>query len=222
MDYNKVIYNNYAKSSYPLELVKHIKQKYFIYRNTLVLDLGCGKEIYTRAFETFGFSCKGIDRGWENKIHNLPGDFERDKLPFSDRKFDYIFCKSVIEHVRNTEHLLAEAYRVLKKNGKILILTPSWENNYKWFYDDPTHIKPFCRKGLQDALKMADFKNIEVEYFYHLPFIWKKHSFLGRFLATVIRKILPDKWRWRDCEQKHHNVLIRFSKEVQLLAIGQK
>ena len=213
--YLDVAYGDYKNTDYPIYLVYHLLRKYYNYFTLDIyslLDVGCGKKEYTEAFKYFCLDAWGIDR-------DVDFDFEKDKFKMPDNKFDGIFCKSVIEHIKNTDFFLSEILRVMKDGAKAVILTPAWEYNYKWFYDDPTHIKPFCRKGLQDAMRLAGFRNVSVKYFYHLPFTW--HYDIMKIIPKMIR-LLPDNWRWKNKEETVHNILIRFSKEVQLLAVGVK
>ncbi len=217
MKYNDVIYGDYPESDYPRELASHIFDNYLFIpgeRDWSLLDVGCGNGTHMDAFKRFiriGPVC-GVDR--KDGV-----DFEKDCFPYPNNSFKFIFCKSVIEHIKNTDFFLYQCYRVLKPGGKIVFLTPSWEYNSKWFYDDYTHVHPFCRKGLQDALKINNFKNVKVDYFYHLPITWHFSEF--KLLAKLIR-LLPDSLRWKDKEETKHNVFIRFCKEVQLLAHATK
>ena len=239
--YQEVVYGNYKVSHYPRKLGwkliwDHMREAERTETNgrpkgSKILDVGAGDGTYVRCFNSYGFQAYGIEANVNFKYH-IPSnkivatlnkeilDFNKDKLPYEDNTFDYVFSKSVIEHVYNTEFFLSEIKRVLKPKGKLLILTPAWDYNYRWFYDDPTHVKPFNHKGLQDALRLADFKQVKVKYFYHLPFVWK-YTKLGTWITRIIR-LLPDEWRWWDWEQQKMNVLIRFSKEVQLLGIAEK
>jgi len=221
-NYNEVVYGNYPKSDYPDKLVDYITKNYFSEFSSSLLEIGHGNGTYTQAFKKKSFFLYGIDKDCEpadsSKHFFKKCDIEREAIPFTDNAFEYIFCKSVIEHISNTDNLLSEIYRVLKPNGTLLILTPAWEYNYKDFYNDYTHVKPFHRKGLQDALKIHNFKNVEVKYFYHLPFLWKYPE------LVIIAKFLSlfSKWKWKDKEETIHRTLIRFSQEVQLLAIAKK
>ncbi len=213
MNYLDIIYNDRKKTNYPEKLIYHIIAKESLYSlDTKILDVGCGDKTFTNEFNKMNIQCIGIDTPRIN--------FEKDTFPYPDNTFDCIFCKSVIEHISNTNHFLTEIYRTLKTKGKIIILTPAWEYNYRWFYDDPTHIKPFHRKGLQDALKINDFKHVNVEYFYHLPFTWK-YPKISKLVTNII-SLLPDNLRWKNEEETQHNILIRFSKEVQLYGVGIK
>jgi SAM-dependent methyltransferase len=209
-NYLDVVYQKRADNGYPKALVEWLHLWCYIWKGSL-LDVGCGDGTFTKTFNDAGFSAIGIDYPTV--------DFEKDDLPFEDESFEFIFCKSVIEHVRNTDHFLSELYRVLQPGGKIVIMTPSWEHVYRDFFNDYTHVRPFHRKGLQDCMKIHDFQNVKVEYFYQLPKVW-----VWDLLRPLVwlTQLLPDSWKWKDKEQNIHRTWIRFSKEVMLLGIGIK
>ena len=46
-------------------------------------------------------------------------------LPFEDESLDVLFCGEAIEHVRFPKRFLAEAYRVLRPDGQIILTTPN-------------------------------------------------------------------------------------------------
>jgi SAM-dependent methyltransferase len=51
-----------------------------------------------------------------------------EKLPFDDNEFDLLFSRSVMEHVSNPHNAFREAFRVLKKGGQWIFLTPNrWD-----------------------------------------------------------------------------------------------
>ena len=101
------------------------------------------------------------------------GNLENTSFPFDDNTFDYVFTKSVIEHVKNWEHFLSEIRRILKPNGVIIVMTPDWHSQQKNFYDDPTHLVPYSYRTLDRVLRMTNFSEINVEKIYQLPFTWE-------------------------------------------------
>jgi len=206
-DYVKQIYGGRSVSNYPEQLAKYLAREYW--KTGTLLDVGCGDKVFMDEFAKLGFECTGIDYPEVN--------FEKDKLPYKAASFDFIFCKSVIEHLANTNHFLKEIHRVLRPNGVAIILTPAWEYNFTDFYNDYTHIHPFEKKGLNDALVINQFKIKYIEYFYQLPFIWKRPWLT--FVAKTIDILFGDSWKWKDKDQTQHRKLIRFSKEVMLLAV---
>jgi len=98
-------------------------------------------------------------------------------------------------------------------------MTPDWRSQFKIFYNDYTHVRPFTRKGLQNALIIHGFSNVVCKYFYQLPLLWK-YPFLNTFRFFIA--ILPDSFKWKDKNQTKHIKLIRFSKERMLLSVGTK
>lgn len=45
-------------------------------------------------------------------------------LPFNDNQIDFILCLDLIEHIEEVDVLLNEMYRVLKKDGILILTTP--------------------------------------------------------------------------------------------------
>lgn len=76
---------------------------------------------------------------------------------FKDNEFDCIICSEVLEHVKNPKKAINEMYRVLKKNG-ILILTTRFIFP---LHDTPNDYYRFTKYGLIFLLK--DFKILELK-----------------------------------------------------------
>ena len=143
-------------------------------------------------------------------------DIENSNLPFEDNSFDYVFSKSVIEHLYHPEKLFSEIYRVLKPGGTVITMCPAWEYNYKIFYEDFTHRTPFMRISLEDFLLISDFKEVRVDYFIQLPSTWTGSlRSVSRLLVILTRLFAPNflkpNFKW-----------IRFSKEVMLFSTAKK
>jgi SAM-dependent methyltransferase len=213
-------------TDYPFQLCQLLLLKYFKKTGKL-LEMGCGRGDHLKVFSELGFDVAGVDispsapeysDGYDVKVANL----EADPLPFPKESFDFVFSKSVIEHMREPAQLMAKAFDVLRPGGIAVMMTPSWEHT-SWgpFYIDHTHVTPFTAPALEDALKIVGFGNIEVEHFYQLPFLWKC-SFLKPFVRAFAAVPIPyrpyKKAPWPDGLNK----FIRFSKEVMLLAAAQK
>jgi len=232
-NYLETIYftEEYGKDKYPQKLCNYIYEKYFenyISKNNIktpkLLDVGSGKGNHLVGFSRLGMEVCGIDERDEclkilKDFDIQECDIEREKFPFKDNFFDFVFSKSVLEHVENTDNFLKESLRVLKPGGIAIMLTPDWKSQINFFWDDYTHVKAFTRKSLQNAMKINGFSKVECSYFLQLPFIWK-HPFLT--FVTKMISLLPDSLKWKDKEESQPRKLIRFSKEKMLLAIGIK
>lgn len=213
-------------TAYPYLLAKWLHDN--VYRRIgRLLDIGCGRGENLAACAQLGFEPVGIDvssraqemsSGFRVEI----ADLEHEPLPVLPGTFDFVFSKSVIEHMREPSRLLTAAYEALKPGGIAVIMTPSWAHTY-WgpFYIDNTHVTPFTAPSLADALTLAGFESIKVSHFYQLPFLWRC-PFLKPIVWIVAALPLPyrpyQSAPWPDSLNK----VIRFSKEVMLLAVGQK
>jgi len=64
----------------------------------------------------------------EHKKKNLEfqqiQNIEYSKMDFKDNSFDVVISFQVIEHISDSMAYINELYRVLKRNGKIIIVTP--------------------------------------------------------------------------------------------------
>ena len=138
-----------------------------INKNKKFLDIGCGDGSLVKYLNSNGIDATGCD------IKDL--NFEKDIFPYKDSSFDYILLYSVIEHINNTDHLILEIRRMLKNSGILIIITPNFRYCFNSFYDDPTHIKPFTNTGLENILKIYDFKKIIVKPWTtnYLNFVWR-------------------------------------------------
>ena len=100
----------------------------------------------------------------------LQADIEKNGLPYQDNYFDVVFSKSVIEHFHNPDILVNEVFRCLKPGGLAIILAPSWEHNYKIYFEDYTHRTPFMKSALNDILLIHGFDEVNVSFLNSYPF----------------------------------------------------
>ena len=117
-------------------------------------------------------------------------------LPFKDSSFELVTMLHVIEHIKNDEAALREIYRVLKKDGAALIVTPNANRFTKLYsialrvlkrspYQYPLNIDHVFEYGASDIkslLKTSEFQNYKID-----PFFMK----ISRYLR--IRKYC-DQW----------------------------
>ncbi|RJR07498.1 class I SAM-dependent methyltransferase [Candidatus Parcubacteria bacterium] len=219
--------DEYGPDKYPQKLCNYLTEHYFRKEDDLakvLLDIGSGRGNHLVGFARNGMIAKGIDKTKET-LDILSGfdirecDLEKDLFPFEGNHFDFVFSKSVLEHVCNTDNAIRETYRVLKPGGITVQLTPDWATDYKIFWDDPTHVRPFTQKGLKQAFLLHNFIEVNCERFYQLPFLWKYPSLT--FITHIIA-LLPDSLKWKDNAQRVQRILIRHAKERMLLLSARK
>jgi len=222
--------DEYSPKMYPQLLCNHLVNEYYLknfngnVNGKKLLDIGSGKGNHIVGFSRNGIECYGIDKRDECveilKDYEIRYcDIENESFPYDNDYFDMIFSKSVLEHVYNGDNFLSETYRVLKPNGIALLMCPDWGSHYKVFWDDHTHVNAWTRKGLQDAMEIHNFLNVNVSYFRQLPILWK-YPMLN--ILSDITSLLPESFKWKDEKERDFRTWIRFSKEKMLLGLGSK
>lgn len=95
-----------------------------------ILDVGCGLGAYVRKMSAFSDQVYGVDIDAEKvaeasqelpNIHQAPAE----KLPFSDSFFDVVLLHEVLEHVDDDRAAVAEALRVIRPAGRVIIFVPN-------------------------------------------------------------------------------------------------
>ena len=223
--YRDIIYAKDDNNNYPSCLCDYITSRFFSEKpNGRLLDVGCSGGTHMKYFSKNGLRCKGVDlrdenvNGFEVKGCNI----EKDKIPYKDNYFDYVFSKSLAEHVVNTDNFFSNVLRVLKPGGVFVCMTPDWESQMSHFWDDYTHVHPFTVKSLRNALLINGFSGAECEYFYQLPFLWNRPYLT--FVPKIINAFTTQNMKWKNKNKNNgeDNKLIRFSKEKMLMAYAFK
>lgn len=225
-EYHKIIYPD-TENDYPEKFANYLCKRFFRGIHKKILDVGCGKGVLDHFIRvTGGHDIYGIDKRIEsnyaidfNELKEC--DLEKEKFPYPINAFDYVFSKSVLEHIYNPENMIKEMYRVLKPNGTIVLMTPDWTSQQFHFWDDYTHVHAWTLKSLTNCLRIFEYRNVDGELFYQLPFVW------NRPYLKVIPKIVsicPQSWKWKDKSMSNgkDRKLIRFSKEKMLLTWATK
>lgn len=218
MDYLDIKYNNEEKpiTNYPKEFAKYNFNRFNL-KDKKVLEIGSGRGDFSNNFSNLGVKLYTIDIN-ENSKKYLNKDIvfkkcnvEIEKLPFEDNLFDVVYSKSVIEHLINPKNFFVENKRVLKKDGLLITYTPDWESQYKNFFDDTTHIKPYSIISIKQAYLNYGYNFLLAEKFYQLPIIWKFPFF--KFFCKILSFFIPIRSKIK---------FLRFSKELMILAVGKK
>jgi SAM-dependent methyltransferase len=155
-----------------------------------ILNLGCGEETYGTHRIDFVKTKSATD------IADLNG-----KLPYPSNFFDEVYSKSVIEHILNLKTFVSEIHRVLKKGGRVFILTDnaaylpfhlfsSHEHNkiieggrsYSFMSNNDAHYHLFVESHLRKLFK--EFRDIEVKYSHG------GSTSFNRFLLSLLPKRL--------------------------------
>lgn len=139
------------------------------------IDLGCGECEWIELLNENGYQAAGVDSNDAvvDKVRKeLPGIniIRQDSLDYlrncEDNSIDCISSFHMVEHMGflSIISLLKECYRVLKKNGMLIIETPNPQNILTatyYFNLDPTHIKPIPIELMQFFLEESGFRVYE-------------------------------------------------------------
>lgn len=156
----------------------------------LKLNLGSGPD-YKK-----GYINIDLDKTYKADLYH---DFLKG-LPYKKDSVDEIYCKNLFEHVPNPLNFLLEMKRVLKKSGKLIIITSNASYiiyhfpRKKAFHDsynlgrtlDDQHYFLFQKGHLEAFTKKAGLKLIKLEYFIsNLPETrdYKFQKFLSFFVG---------------------------------------
>jgi ubiquinone/menaquinone biosynthesis C-methylase UbiE len=227
MGYLEVIYDRKRepRTAYPKLLTNYLCNRFGIKKKQKLLELGTGNADLLSGFKELGIQCYGIDKELYPNVRKYLNikrvDLAKHKLPYSNESFDFVFHKSFLEHfyVPETEFIMKETYRVLKKGGKVIVLVPDWISQMPVFFEDYTHVHPYDCLAIKDLLKINKFHNVTSERFYQLPIIWEYpwirslSKSLQTFISTPLARIITEKTGWK---------FVRWSVELMILGYGEK
>jgi ubiquinone/menaquinone biosynthesis C-methylase UbiE len=186
------VYYEYLKES--AEFCEH--------RGENVLEIGCGIGTDLIEYAKNGAIVSGVDLG-QDQIDYTKRNFELKKLPyqalqvanaeslpFPDKSFDFVYCFGVIHHSPSPQKIFQEIHRVLKDDGKavVMVYARGWKHYIKrcfitgivrgrWFangfdwqkvYGEASEVYGNCPKtdvySKRDVRRLTvDFRNVELQ-----------------------------------------------------------
>jgi SAM-dependent methyltransferase len=125
-----------------------------------VLDLGCGTKPYGTELAARASLYVGLD--WPSSLHASRAEVLADlrsSLPLVDESFDHAVCFEVLEHVPEPSLLLAEAFRVIRSGGTLVLSAPfQW-----WAHEQPWDYYRYTSHGLRYLLEKAGFADVRIQ-----------------------------------------------------------
>ena len=160
-----------------------------------LLDAGCGRYLkfskeLSRTAQVVGIDLEStLETDNRSAPYGIRGDLGR--LPFPSNYFDLVISRSVVEHLDDPPKVFREFSRVLRPDGKIVIITP---NKYDYVSviaawtpyrvhralvgrifqvpeDDvfPTRYRANTLSAIEKALRSAGFVPLELDTINHYP-----------------------------------------------------
>jgi len=112
-------------------------------------------------------------------------------IPFDDNTCDYLICLEVLEHLENATFFLAEARRVLKPNGRLIISVPNpycWSElwgNLRSYPDTEGHVASYTFQNMDALVRFGGMRIIDaMGTFTRIPFSRRITGQTRRFLTS--------------------------------------
>lgn len=188
------------------------------------LDIGSGKgELLAAIRERFCLTTSACDytvsliKDSTQRVDVVNLNSER--LPYASERFILVTCIETIEHLEHTRPLLREIYRVLRRDGVVVISTPNILNlrsrlrylftgffnlfgplsvSQRDIHNPAGHINPIGYFYLAHALREAGFASVQ-------PFVdsYQRRSWLAYVLLWLPMQIAGAWFRWRESKKFH-------------------
>jgi SAM-dependent methyltransferase len=121
------------------------------------LDVGCGQKPYEALFKSSHYIGLELDSPASRQNKKADVYYEGTTFPFPNEEFDSVVLNQVLEHVFNPSQFLAEARRVLKKGGVVLMTVPFvWDE-----HEQPHDYARYSSFGLSFLLKNNGFEILD-------------------------------------------------------------
>lgn len=166
--YYKKKHQNYISRILFFFLGRKINEPPFI-KNGDLCDIGCGNGAYILEARSYGWSVYGVEPNENAVNHCLSKGFNvkqgwAEKIPYDNSCFDVVRMWNVLEHTISPKKALSEAYRVLKKNGYLLVYVPNFNSidrrtfgSYWGNLEIPRHLYHFTHRTIELYLERTGF-----------------------------------------------------------------
>lgn len=171
-----------------------------------ILDIGCGQGGFLNTMKENGWKTYGVELSKEAcefarqtyGLRNINND-DLLSVDFPDNYFDVVTLWHVLEHLREPLSTLSKIYKILKKDGILIIESPNFHSlqsrvfKDKWFnLDLPRHLFQFSPATSIHYFNKTNFKIIQTDYFVNprINFISLKKSLLRNFGILRVPKMV--------------------------------
>jgi hypothetical protein len=104
------------------------------------------------------------------------------KFTFVKKKYHSILYLDVLEHIKEDQIEIKNAYKCLEKNGYLIINVPAFNHLYSKFDKDVGHCKRYKKKDFEDLFSFI--KKQKIKYVYY--------DCIGYFLSLMSKILIND------------------------------
>jgi len=91
----------------------------------------------------------------------------------------------VIEHIKEDKKEIIKAFKLLKKEGNLIINVPAFLHLYSNFDKDVGHFKRYSKNDFKKILNNINYKNVTFIYYDSIGYLL---SFLSKILSSNYKK----------------------------------
>ncbi|KGO14553.1 SAM-dependent methyltransferase [Clostridium botulinum] len=186
---------NVIRSEYFEERLKYKILSITNIKDKIVGDLGCGTGFVSLAVANEASIVFSIDNSI-NMLKELSASASKkdykniypiksslDNLAIFDESLNAVFINMALHHIKNAKKAIAEMYRVLKKDG-VVVISDVREHNGEWAKEEMfDEWLGFSKEQMTNWLEDAGFQNIEIE---NTNLSCKGYSSKGEYTETGI------------------------------------
>ena len=175
------VINDHIGNKHPIDVASRDMCKYLLKKNNdennkIVLEIGCssGNLIdHVNSINNLKYIGSDVIRKPIKKLANIYNNnpfiiFDILKNPFSKGICDFLIMLNVLEHIADDDSALAEANKLLKKDGLLILEVPSCKSLYDDYDKKLLH---FRRYNMNELIKKIERAGFIIEKKTHLGFI---------------------------------------------------
>jgi SAM-dependent methyltransferase len=168
-----------------------------------ILNIGCGPETWGTDFVDLYPMRKEVVRC----------NVDKEKLPYPDDTFDIVYSRNIFEHMMNPGFLFRQMIRVLKKGGKLILVTdnssyylfnltkglsPHYDKYEKWSGqkgEEDRHYMVFTTKHIENFCKASGVRIVRLKLitqfdppdtFFKYPIPQSRLKYVNRIVAFFL------------------------------------
>ena len=170
----------------------------YITDKAIILDYGCGNGYIEEFFAQKAKKIVGLDKDQKllaflHKKRNIIFKEYQHLNNLKPKSFAVILCLDVLEHIQNDQELLKRFFRLLKKNGKLILNVPVYQFLYNTHDRALGHKRRYETTNFVNLLQQTGFNVL-----YH-----RQWNTWGFFATLLFGKLINGKMDFKFRKQKN-------------------